>query len=87
MLKRLKKENLKEPVLYGPGNVSKALGIHFSQSGMVLGKSDPQGINKIWLEQGKSPLAETQISIGKRIGVDYAGEDALREYRFGWGEL
>ena len=84
MLKRLGKENIKNDVLYGPGNVTKAMGIHFSQSGMVLGKPDAAGINKIWIEQGKSPINESEIATGKRIGVDYAGEDALRPYRFTW---
>jgi len=84
MLKRLKKENLKSPVLYGPGNVSKAMGIHFSQSGMLLGEFDVLGMNKIWIAQGKSPIADAEIAIGQRIGVDYAGEDALRPYRFTW---
>jgi len=83
MLKRLKKDRLKEPVLYGPGNVTKALRIHFSQSGMLLGKPDSNG-NKIWLEQGQSPISPTETAVGKRIGVDYAGDDALRLYRFRW---
>ena len=87
MLKRLKKDRLKATILYGPGNVTKALGIHFSQSGMILGKSDSNG-NKIWLEQGLSPIYPTETAVGKRIGVDYAGEDALRPYRFTWkGEI
>jgi DNA-3-methyladenine glycosylase len=83
MLERLKKENIKNDILYGPGNVTKAMGIYFSQSGMLLGKSDDTG-NKIWIEQGKSPTCQTEITTGKRIGVDYAGEDALRPYRFTW---
>jgi DNA-3-methyladenine glycosylase len=84
MLKRLRKENIKNESLYGPGNVTKAMGIHFSQSGMLLGQSDGDGISKIWIEQGKSPICKTEIATGKRIGVDYAGEDALRPYRFTW---
>ena len=84
MLKRLKKENLKNDLLYGPGNVTKAMGIHFSQSGMTLGKPAPDEINKIWIEQGTSPICDAQIATGKRIGVDYAAEDALRPYRFTW---
>jgi 3-methyladenine DNA glycosylase Mpg len=60
------------------------MGIHFSQSGMLLGECNSQGINKIWIEQGKSPIGKTETAIGKRIGVDYAGEDALRPYRFTW---
>ena len=84
MLKRLKKESFNGAVLYGPGNVSKAMDIHFSQSGMVLGEFNAQKMHKIWIEQGKSPIDDSEITIGKRIGVDYAGEDALRLYRFRW---
>jgi DNA-3-methyladenine glycosylase len=82
MLKRLKRENPKNNILYGPGNVTKAMGIHFSQSGMTLGKPTPDGVHKIWIEQGTSPIGNAEIATGKRIGVDYAGEDALRPYRF-----
>jgi DNA-3-methyladenine glycosylase len=81
MLKRLKKEHFKNNMLYGPGNVTKAMGIHFSQSGMILGQPDAAG-NKIWIEKRASPMSESNIAIGTRIGVDYAGEDALRPYRF-----
>jgi DNA-3-methyladenine glycosylase len=84
MLKRLNKGNIKNGILYGPGNVTKAMGIHFSQSGMFLGRADNAGINKIWIEKGKSPICESEIITGKRIGVDYADEDALRPYRFTW---
>jgi len=83
MLKRLEKTNLKNNILYGPGNVTKAMGIHFSQSGMILGQPSPDG-NKIWIESGTSPIAPAEIATEKRIGVDYAGEDALRLYRFTW---
>ena len=86
MLKRLEKENIKNDVLYGPGNVTKAMGIHFSQSGMFLGKSDNAG-RKIWIERGMSPISESAMTTGKRIGVDYAGEDALRPYRFTWNSV
>ncbi len=59
----------------GPGNVSKLLGIHFSQSG-----TDLSG-NKIWLED-KGLNLEGDIIQGTRIGVQYAGDDALLPYRF-----
>ena len=51
---------------------------------MLLGEFDVLGMNKIWIEQGKSPISDAEIAIGQRIGVDYAGEDALRPYRFTW---
>jgi DNA-3-methyladenine glycosylase len=83
MLKRLEKDSLKNNVLYGPGNVTKAMGIHFSQSGTMLGETASDGV-KIWIERGTSPVDEDEIAVGTRIGVDYAGEDALRPYRFTW---
>ena len=84
MLKRLKKENIKNDVLYGPGNVTKAMGIHFSQSGMRLRELNTLENTKIWIGKGISPINTNEIVTGKRIGVDYAAEDALRPYRFTW---
>ncbi len=60
----------------GPGSVSQALGIHFSDTGTnLLG-------NKIWIEDEGNKVLSKQIKITPRIGVDYAGEDALLPYRF-----
>ena len=60
----------------GPGSVSQALGIHFSDTGTnLLG-------NKIWIEDAGNKILSKQIKITPRIGVDYAGEDALLPYRF-----
>lgn len=60
----------------GPGTVSQALGIHFSQSGMsLLGES-------IWIEDHGLKIPSSRILTGPRIGVDYAGEDAKLPYRF-----
>jgi len=52
------------------------LGIHYSHSGeSLLG-------NKIWIEDRGIKVSSSQIQISKRIGVDYAGKDALLPYRF-----
>lgn len=60
----------------GPGKLSKALGIHYSKSGTsLLG-------NEIWIEDRKIDIEEKKIKITPRIGVDYAGIDALLPYRF-----
>ncbi len=60
----------------GPGKLSLAMGIHFSHSGLsLLGE-------QIWIEDRNIPIPEKNILAGPRIGVDYAGEDALRPYRF-----
>ena len=55
----------------GPGSVSRALGIHFSDTGTdLLG-------DRIWIERNELQLPDTLIRQGPRIGVDYAGPDAL----------
>lgn len=59
----------------GPGKVSKLLGIHYSQTGLDLSG------NEIWLEDRGIELNDEIIS-GTRIGVEYAGQDALLPYRF-----
>lgn len=60
----------------GPGTLSKALGIDLSVYGEDLtGK-------KVWLEYGKQDLKGIEIVKTKRIGVDYAGEDANLPWRF-----
>lgn len=60
----------------GPGTVSQALGIHYSHTGESLrGK-------KIWMEDRGFRVKKEDYAITPRIGVDYAGEDALLPYRF-----
>jgi DNA-3-methyladenine glycosylase len=60
----------------GPGTVSQALGIHYSDTGKSLAG------NEIWIEDKKLKIPEEKIIIGPRVGVDYAGKDALLPYRF-----
>jgi len=60
----------------GPGKLSIAMGIHYSDSGENL-----QG-NRIWIEDRGIVPMEKEIFAGPRIGVDYAGDDALLPYRF-----
>lgn len=60
----------------GPGKVSALLGIHYSHSGLSL-----EG-DKIWLEDRGLKITPEEILAGPRVGVDYAGEDAKRPYRF-----
>lgn len=60
----------------GPGVVSQALGISREQYGeSLLG-------NVVWIEDRNVTIPETEIVSGKRIGVEYAGEDALLPWRF-----
>ncbi len=75
MLVRRRMQRLKN-LSDGPGKLSLALGIHYSDSG-----EDLFG-NRIWIEdRGINPV-DNEITTGPRIGVDYAGEDAFLPYRF-----
>jgi DNA-3-methyladenine glycosylase len=67
----------------GPGNVSKLLGIHYSQSGADLTNKpkDKKGFH-IWIEDRGVGTETSMILSGPRIGVGYAGPDALLPYRF-----
>ena len=63
-------------LLAGPGSLSQALGIRTELSGVsLLG-------NQVWIEDQGFSAADDDIAIGPRIGVDYAGDDAARPYRF-----
>ena len=63
-------------VTRGPGNVSRALGIYTSDSGTSLtGKV-------IFLADDGFVYSKKEILTSPRIGVDYAGKDALLPYRF-----
>lgn len=66
----------KKKIAGGPGTVSQALGIHTRHSGLDLTKST------IWIEDKGLQVKNTDLVIGPRVGVDYAGEDAKLPYRF-----
>ncbi|MDE3046821.1 MAG: DNA-3-methyladenine glycosylase [Verrucomicrobiota bacterium] len=63
----------KKPLTHGPGALTQALGITLKQNGQSLNSS------AIWIEEG---VRITSIVETARIGVDYAGDDALLPYRF-----
>lgn len=58
----------------GPGKLSQALGLHTQFSGTDL-YSMP-----IWIED--TDFSFSEINTSQRIGVEYAGEDAKRPWRF-----
>lgn len=59
----------------GPGKLCIALNIDRSLNGEdLLG-------NRVWLEDNREFSAD-EIAVGKRIGIDYAGEDAEKPWRF-----
>lgn len=80
MLQRLKKDKKKSKSFYGPGNVSKAFNVHYLQSGIKLKKNNSDF--SIWIESKNIEINENQIVASKRIGIDYAQEDALLPWRF-----
>lgn len=75
MLRRTGKKTLDNTLTKGPGNLSRALGIDKTHSGIKLTG------NKVFLAEddyNALPL----IGISKRIGIDGAGVDAALPYRF-----
>ncbi len=76
MLKRTGKIKATLGLTNGPGKLSRALGIHYKHSGISLSE------DKIWLEDRGLKVDEKDILATTRIGIDYAGEDALLPYRF-----
>lgn len=60
----------------GPGKLTKALGIttHYNAT--------PLDGDRIWLEDRQLIIPPQQVLSGPRIGVEYAGEDALLPWRF-----
>lgn len=74
---RLRRGSMKDTNLTsGPGKLCIALGIDRSLNG-----ADVVEGNKIWVERYRS-FTDDQIAVGKRIGIDYAGEDAELPWRF-----
>jgi DNA-3-methyladenine glycosylase len=59
----------------GPGKLCIAFGIDRSLNGEDLVGS------RVWLEDHRS-LPDDEIAVGKRIGIDYAGADAEKPWRF-----
>lgn len=76
MLSRTKKKKLDFSLTRGPGNLSKALGISTLQNGFRLTEKT------IYIADDGLAVARKEIVSSPRIGVDYAGEDALLPYRF-----
>ncbi|HHN48639.1 MAG TPA: DNA-3-methyladenine glycosylase [Bacteroidales bacterium] len=73
---RMPNIKIKNGLISGPGRVAKALGIKVVHTGTcLLG-------NLIWLEHGISDFDTAEIITTPRIGIDYAGQDALLPYRF-----
>lgn len=76
MLERRNKTSLHKSLSSGPGTLTKALAIDRSFYG-----ADLQGPD-IWIEDIGQQLSPSEVVETTRIGVDYAGEDSLRPWRF-----
>ncbi len=73
---RLRKNQLKNEIINGPGKLTKALSIHYTQSGLDLTGND------LYIEDRAIDHEGFTIKTTPRIGIDYAGEDAFLPYRF-----
>lgn len=76
MLQRRGKTKVDRTLTSGPGTVSQALGIDTCHNGISLIEST------IWIEDRHIAVPEENVIIGPRVGIDYAGEDALLPWRF-----
>lgn len=76
MLKRRSMKAPKSNLSAGPGSLSKALGITTTLYGQSLSG------DVIWIEDRGIDLDSKDTKAGKRVGVDFAEEDALRPWRF-----
>ncbi len=69
-------KKLAQRLTAGPGTVGEAMGIKTYDNGTSLSGS------KIWLEDRGLHVSDRAIVSKSRIGVDYAGDDALKPWRF-----
>jgi DNA-3-methyladenine glycosylase len=76
MLERRGKPALDKSLLAGPGSLARALGITTQDTGVPLTGE------RIRIEDHGIAIDDKSLIIGPRVGVDYAGDDALRPYRF-----
>lgn len=76
MLLRTGKKKVDFSLTRGPGNVSRALGINTRHTG-----ADLTG-NQLYIADDGFAVKRSDIIATPRIGVDYAGPDALLPYRF-----
>ncbi len=69
--------------LTGPGTVDQALKINTSHRGIRLDHPD----SSIILTDAGLTIQAGQVHSGPRIGVQYAGADALLPWRFSWIDM
>lgn len=76
MLERRGKPAVDDTLLAGPGSLARALGITTALTGSSLVDGP------VWIEDHGLSADDARISVGPRVGIDYAAEDAGRPYRF-----
>jgi DNA-3-methyladenine glycosylase len=76
MLERRQKASQDRTLLAGPGSLARALGITTALTGSSL-LSGP-----IRIEDHGLKVDDDRVLVGPRVGIDYAGEDVSRPYRF-----
>jgi DNA-3-methyladenine glycosylase len=76
MLQRRKKAKPDFTLTRGPGSLAQALGIHTRDTGVSL-RGD-----RIFIADFGFPVRKKDMAVSPRIGVGYAGTDALLPYRF-----
>ncbi len=76
MIKRRKLDKFSPRLTNGPGSLSKALGINTSLNGLDLTG------NTIWIEDRNEIITEKEIISSPRVGVESAGTDAKKPWRF-----
>ncbi|HMU45229.1 MAG TPA: DNA-3-methyladenine glycosylase [Chitinophagaceae bacterium] len=76
MLVRTNKKTIDNTLTKGPGNLTKALGISTDHSGLSLHSKE------LYILSDDFGYSRSEIGSSPRIGVDYAGKDALLPYRF-----
>lgn len=75
MLRRSGKKRLDHTLTRGPGNMSKAMGIHIRHNNYKLTGRE------LFIADDGYRYIENEIVASPRIGVDYAGADAFLPYR------
>jgi DNA-3-methyladenine glycosylase len=76
MLERRKKLKLQPALTAGPGALSEALGIKTQHTALSLQSAE------LYIEDRGIVVPPQDIIASTRVGVAYAGADALRPYRF-----
>ena len=78
MLKRRSLEKISYKLTAGPGSLTRALGLTMKENGQSLINSN------IWIEKpfNQKVFLKNEILASPRVGVAYAGKDALLPWRF-----